>query len=163
MAHAHSNEELQTWDGASLIVALVEQRVRPRYNTNGMAGLNQTERVLLSVFEFDNEVCNGGFGQWMSHVAGDLISITPACLCDIGAEDVTVLVQRVLAEFGAASPSVDYWEREQQIFSLPESANQIFLEADMAFNGLEQGMLSRFYGFARESDIQDRMKCSFRT
>lgn len=149
MTHPASNRELLTWDGASLVVALVEQRIRPRYSSSGVASLNQVERVLLIVFEMDNEICNGGFNQWLFHVPGDMIAMTPACLRDIGAEVVASLVLRVLAEFGEAGPSADYWIREQQIFAMPESANQIFREADRAFQGLEQDMLRRLYQFAR--------------
>lgn len=148
MAHA-SNDELRTWDGASLVVALVEQRVSPRYKDNGLAGLNQAERVLLSIFDLDNEVCNGGFSQWLFHVTGDLGAVTPACLQEIGADDVAAVVQRVLAEFGEAGPLGEYWQREQQIFGLPESADQVFHDADREFNRLEQGMLRRLYEFAR--------------
>ncbi len=144
-----SNDELRTWDGASLVVALVEQRVSPRYKANGLAGLNHAERVLLSIFDLDNEVCNGGFSQWLFHVAGDLLAVTPACLKEIGADDAAVVVQRVLGEFGEESPSTDYWQREQQIFALAESADRVFHEADRAFNGLEQGVLQRLYEFAR--------------
>ncbi|HVC92086.1 MAG TPA: DUF4375 domain-containing protein [Pirellulales bacterium] len=148
MAHA-SNDELRAWDGASLVVALVQQRVSPRYTAHGLAGLNQAERILLNIFDLDNEVFNGGFSQWLFHVAGDLLTVTPACLREIGAEDVAALVQRVLAEFGEQRPFTDYYQREQQFLALPESADHIFREADRAFNGLEKGMLRRLYEFAR--------------
>lgn len=148
MAHA-SNEELRTFDGPSLVVTLVEQRVSPRYRANGVAGLNPAERVLLSVFELDNEVCNGGLGQWLFNIAGDVLTVTPVCLREIGADDVAALVERVLTQFGEQGPVTHDRQREQQLFAMPESANRAFHEADLAFNGLEQDMLQRLYEFAR--------------
>jgi hypothetical protein len=149
MARVSSNADLQTFDDASLVVALVEERVRPRYNANGLLILNHTERVLLAVFDLENEVCNGGFGQWLFHVAGDLLVITPVCLQDIGASDVAAIVRRVLAEFGEEGPAADYWQREQQTIAMPETTERVFQESDREFAGLEQGMLDRLYAFAR--------------
>ena len=148
MAHA-SNEELRTFDGPSLVATLVEQRISPRYQASGLAELNPAERVLLSVFEMDNEVCNGGFGQWLFHVAGDLLRITPICLREIASEYVAALVEHVLKQFGEQGPATDYSEREEQLFAMPESASRALHDADLAFNGLEQGLLQRLYEFAR--------------
>jgi hypothetical protein len=149
MARVSSNADLQAFDDASFVVAMVEERVRPRYNANGLLLLNHTERVLLAVFDLDNEVCNGGFGQWLFHVPSDLLAITSVCLQDIGAGNVDAIVRRVLAEFGDEGPAADYWEREQQIFAMPERAEQVFQESDREFAEAEQGMLRHLYAFAR--------------
>lgn len=148
MTASPSNSELANWDDASLVVALVD-RIRPRYDEHGLQALNDADRVLLAIFDLDNEVCNGGFGQWLSHVAGDLALTTPACLRQIGDAEVTRLVRRVLDEFGNEGPSADYWERHDQISSLPESADDTIRQCDEAFRDVEEAMHKRLCSYAR--------------
>lgn len=157
MARVSSNADLQTFDDASLVVALVEERIRPRYEALGLRMLNHTERVLLAVFDLENEVCNGGFGQWLFSVEGGLLVITPDCLQAIGAEDLAAVARRVLAEFGEEGPAADYWQREHQLFAMPETAERVFQEADREFAGLEQDMLDRLYAFARSHLAEVRL------
>ena len=151
-----SNSELANWDDASLVVGLVD-RIRPRYDENGLGALNNAERVLLAVFDLDNEVCNGGFGQWMDHVPGDLASATPACLEEIGDSEVAELARRVLAEFGDVGPSPEYWERMDQIASLPDSADETIRQCDVAFGNLEQAMHKRLCVYARSHLTEIRL------
>lgn len=148
MTDAWFQAELRALDDASLVVALVE-RVRPRYRAGGLDSLHPPERALLAVFELDNEVCNGGFEQWLFHTAGDLAGATPACLLEIGAPEAAAVVRRVLAEFGEEGPAVDYWRREDQLFGLPASAGVAFRQCDQEFAKLESPMLQRLYAFAR--------------
>jgi hypothetical protein len=143
-----SNSELAGWDNASVVVALVD-RIRPRYEEHGLDFLNTPERVVLAIYELDNETCNGGFGQWMMHVPGDLASATPACLETIGDLEVAALTRQVLAEFGDDGPSTDYWMRMDQIDALDATADETIERCDTAFVALEEPMYKRLCIYAR--------------
>jgi hypothetical protein len=143
-----SDSELAGRDDASLVVALVD-RIRPRYEEHGLASLNTPERVVLAVYEFDNEACNGGFGQWVMHVAGDLASTAPACLETNGDMEVAALTRHVLAKFGEDGPSADYWTRMDQIEALAGFADETIQQCDAAFVALEEPMHKRLCIYAR--------------
>ena len=143
-----SNSELGAWDDASLVVALFD-RIWPRYEQHGLESLNEHERVVLAVYCLDNEACNGGFGQWLDHVAGDLASATPACLEAIGDPKVAELARRVLAQFGDEGPSPDYWERMDQIESLSGKGDETIGRCDVEFGDLEKAMHERLCTYAR--------------
>jgi hypothetical protein len=142
------DSDLAVYDDASLVTALVD-RIRPRYEEHGLGSLNTPERILLAVFDFDNETCNGGFAQWVMHVAGDLASATPACLEAIGELEVAALTRQVLAGFGNDGPSRDYWMRMDQIEALDDTADETIQRCDTAFVALKKPMFKRLCIYAR--------------
>jgi hypothetical protein len=147
MADPPSNDDLASWDAASRLVALVD-RARPRYQRGGLACLNEAERTLLALFDFDNEVCHGGFGQWLFQTPQDVIAITPECLARIGETEVLRLVRSILGELGSDALVTEWPEWEQHFHRMPEGFWERIAAYDRACGPLERGLVKRLWSYA---------------
>lgn len=142
-----SNEELINWDPASRLVALVE-RIRPRYQNTGLAGLNEFERTLLALFEFDNEVCNGEFGSWLYQTHADLIAITLECLGRIGETALLEIVRSLLGELETKMLS-DWATWEAELDHQPVEFWSKIANYDQQCGTLEREFVERLWSYAR--------------
>jgi hypothetical protein len=143
-----SNEELAMWDAASRLVALID-RIRPRYKREGLGGLNDAERTLLALFELDNEVCNGGFGQWLYQTPRDLVAISPECLQRIGETQVHQVVRSVLSEIRPSALRSDWQKWQQYLDQMPMDFWDRIAVYDRACGPLERGLIERLWSYAQ--------------
>jgi hypothetical protein len=151
-----SNDELATWDPASRLVALVE-RTRPRYERHGLESLNGAERTLLALFDFDSEICNGGFGQWLFNTQTDLIAITPECLERIGEEHMLPLVRSVLNELQLGALMLDSGKWLDYLQEQPEEFWHMVTDVDKSYVPFERRMLERLWSYAEAVARQVRL------
>ena len=142
-----TNEILANWDPASRLVALAE-RAHPRYKRDGLAGLNEAERTIVALFDLDNEVCNGGFGQWLFHTPLELIAITPECLERIGETQVLRLVWLILGELGPDALGLDWNAWDGHLHRLPRGFWDRISGFDRECGSLEHGMIERLWAYA---------------
>jgi hypothetical protein len=147
MPNPPTNGELAGWDAASRLVALID-RIRPRYQRDGLASLKGAERTLLALFDFDNEVCNGGFGQWLYQSPLDLIATSPECLERIGETEVLRLVRSILGELGSDVLRLDSHEWEQHLHRMSKAFWERINAYDRAFGPLEHGLIQRLWSYA---------------
>jgi hypothetical protein len=137
---------MATMDPASQLVALVE-RVQTRYERSGLASLNDAERTLLVLYILDNEVCNGGFGQWLFHAPRDLIAISAECLQRIGEAQVLQLVRSILDELSPEALQLDWEGWQDYLEQMPEAFWQRIGGHDLACGSLERGMIERLWSY----------------
>lgn len=147
MSQQPSNDELHAWDPASSLVALVD-RIRPRYSKTGITGLNEAESTLLALFEFDNEICNGGFGQWLFNTPTELVTITADCLQRIGDKDVLPHLRSLLDQLAPGAMELDLRDWHNYLQQLPEAFWERVGLADRACGPLERGMIERLWSYA---------------
>jgi hypothetical protein len=141
--------EFDHLDDASLVASLVEQCIRPVYKRAGGPALNRRQRLLLALFDFDNEVFNGGFEQWLLHVPGELVTMTPRCLSEIGADEMAALVDVALKAFRGEGPDVAEEQCHEQLLNLPKERRELIAGCDRRFGELEGAMITQLYSFAR--------------
>lgn len=147
MSRQPSNDELRAWDPASRFVALID-RIRPRYSKTGVTGLNDAESTLLALFEFDNEICNGGSGQWLFNTPTELIAITPDCLERIDENEMLQHLHSLLDELAPEALRLDQSDWRDYIRQLPEAFWDRVGIADRACGLLERGMIERLWSYA---------------
>jgi hypothetical protein len=147
MTASVSNEDLARFDPAGRFLCLAE-RARLRYQRSGFTGLNDAERTVLALFEFDNETCNGGFGQWLYQTPMELVAILPECLARVG--EVTVLehVRAIFDELGPAALRLGQRDWEEHLGQMPEAFWQQVGARDRAVGPLERGMIERIWAYA---------------
>src|SRR6185312_11618137 len=134
------HKESAILDSASQLVVLAE-RIRPRYERTGLASLNDAERTLLTLFALDNEVCNGGFGQWLFHTPRDLLAVSAECLQRIGETQVLQLVRSILDELNPEALRLDWQGWQDYLQQMPEAFWQRISAHDRACGSLEGGMM----------------------
>src|SRR5262245_60775991 len=88
-------QTVNDWDDASLFSVCGYHAVL-RENAEGFDSLNETERVLCCLFLFDNEVNNGGCGQWLCQCNPKVLAETAAACNKVGAETAALLVEEIL-------------------------------------------------------------------
>jgi hypothetical protein len=91
--------EMETWtDDPASLYAQTGLWAVDRHLISGFDAMNSTEKVIASLWLFDNERCNGGVGQWLDATPADLLQFTPAALDTIGCTALSRLANRILQE-----------------------------------------------------------------
>ena len=86
----------------------------------GFDGLHPAARLLFCLVEFDQEVQNGGFIQYLGNSSGDRAAATRAALETLGATQSLALLDEVVARIGPKSMDSDRSVRATVIDALGE-------------------------------------------
>lgn len=156
MTRNPTNEELANWDESSRLVALVD-RIRHRFDRGGRDSLNEAEQTILTLYELYNEVCNGGFGQWLFHTGLDLIEITPACLDRIGDVRVRNQVQCILEELGRDALHLEGDAFDDYLHCAPDAFWDLISKNDLAYAEFEPEMSEKLVAYASKMMTEIRM------
>ncbi len=141
-------ETVDAWDDASLFAA-TGSGAASRAQRSGFDSLNEAERVLCCAFELDNEVNNGGFGQWLFNCDPRMIGHTGWACQRIGADSTVRLIEAVLAPLQnpLTFKDIDAWR--DYLGGLPEEKHDAFEAHSTPFASVEPELLARSYDFAR--------------
>ena len=144
-----TNAELSSWDPASRLVALAD-RIYPRFDRDGVSGLNEVEHTLIALYNLDNDVCNGGFGKWLLEEPLDLIRTTPDCLERVKEEHVLHLVRCIFSDLDDGALALDY---EQWMDYVEDLGDQFWARInayDLGFNAVEEHFIRRVWEYAEK-------------
>ncbi len=97
--------------------------------------LAEKDRVLISVWELEAEINNGGFDQYYFNSSGNLAHFAPLALDLIGASKMSDIVRRANSVFGKAGPSQNWETRQGQLESALSKDAGIFEQFDLEFYG----------------------------
>jgi len=98
-----------------------------KYFESGLLALNHHELVLMSIWQLEAEVNNGGFNQYYWNSAGDLAQDVVGFLKEIGASETASIAEAANSNFPNSSPPKDREERQDQ---LEELENKGILKLD---------------------------------
>jgi hypothetical protein len=96
----------------------------------GTDSFTPIQQAVLLAYEFDSEVCNGGFDQFLSHSIGSKWQQTLEALKTIGAHRVAKILEKAVGLFPAGSPSSDHMTRVEQLRNLPPESHSILSDLD---------------------------------
>jgi hypothetical protein len=132
-------------DDADIDLFKVSEAVWAREARHGIAGMTDSEKVFLRVWNLEAEVNNGGFAQYFENSAGDYAVGTPDALRSVGAPEMAALAERAMEPFGPSGPPPDRDARSRAMQALPASARELWDQLDDQFYRLtspEQGLLA---------------------
>jgi hypothetical protein len=141
-------ETVNEWDDGSLFATLGYVSVM-RSMHHGFDSLNGPERILCCLFLLENEVMNGGFGQWLANCHPQVIGYSVQACEDAGADLAARLVREVLEpldnslSFAGSEPWLDY------LHGLPEGHHNRFETYIHPFVEIEPDLLKHAYQFGR--------------
>jgi Domain of unknown function (DUF4375) len=141
-------QTVDEWDDASLFAAC-GYRATERARVRGIASLNEAERVLCYLFLLDNEVNNGGFGQWLFNCHPHALGLTAWACQRVGANAAGRLVDEVLAPVDNPSQFADIDTWREYLDALPEALHGRFEDYTSEFVQAEPELLNCAYRFAR--------------
>lgn len=144
-----TTETVDKWDDASLFAA-AGFRAAEREGLHGFDALNEVERVLCCLFLLENEVNNGGFGQWLFNCHPRVIGHTAWACETIGAKSTAPLIKVVLDPLAGplSFPDIDLWR--DYLESLSNERHNHFEEYIRPFIEAEPELLACSYRFARQ-------------
>ena len=144
-----SDAELVNWDPASRLVALVD-RIRPRFESEGLTGLNEVEHTLIALYDLDSEVCNGGFGAWLYQAPRDLVRTAPECLERVEDEHVLNLVRCIFHDLNNDAFALDLEAWMHYLENRGDSFWARINTYDLGFSGVEEHFIRRVWEYAGE-------------
>ena len=141
-------ETVDDWDDASLL-SVVGLEATERQQRHGIESLNDSERVLCCLGDFEGDVNNGGFGMWLADRRPSVLLATVAALDTIGATDMASFVRSVLAKLGDIGKfaTLDDWQAHFE--SLPDEYHEGLETLSGRYVELEAAYLALAYRYAR--------------
>jgi hypothetical protein len=140
---------LEKYDDASLFVE-VSQCAAERCSQDGFDSLNESEKVLHSLYEFDAEVNNGGFGQWLSCACPNTIIGTLTALKTVGASEMADFVYEICLKLDNLNSSMSLERWNTYLESLPDSFHESLEPLSLRFGELEPEFLRFVYIYTRK-------------
>ena len=119
-------------------VDLAAQHALDRFAEQGIAGLDDVDRTLASVWQFAAGVGNGGFAGYFSSHRGDLAAEAPGALRRIGARALAAIADEANAVFGPAGPPLDRTARREQVHAFGEDTRRRLAELDRQYFECEE-------------------------
>jgi hypothetical protein len=116
------------------IADLAYQRAIDRLATVGFDALSEQERNLVTLWQVEAGVNNGGLVHYYSGASGDLAFYAPEALARVGAPEKAVIVRTANALFGPRGPSRDRKERQRAIKALTPGALTRIDELEKRYN-----------------------------
>jgi hypothetical protein len=141
-----TRQTIDEWDDASLFAVCgyhAVARARQSFST-----LNESERILSCLWLLDNQVNNGGVGQWLSECPPQVLGQTVWACERVGAEGAARLVGEIMALVDDPGHFTDD-EWAEYVQSLPEALHDRFENCMSAFVRIEPELLQCAYAFAR--------------
>ena len=76
------------------------QQALDHWKENGLASLDEAERIVAAVWLFEGQVENHGFEHFISGRYGEIVAHTPVALRTVGAEEMAGLAAEAIRVFG---------------------------------------------------------------
>ncbi len=114
---------------------IVDSRLPFIADDDDIVNLSRAETTVFLVCNFDTQLMNGGFHQWMSNPTGGFACETLSALEVIGATTTAHLVRAALEMISGTRLSRDYTERQKQIDALIDHQIQILDTMSDAYSG----------------------------
>ncbi len=92
--------DVEEWDSPSLFVA-TGGRALERAHWHGFDSLNDAERILGSLLQFDGDVNNGGFGLWLGSNDPKCLRATAPALHAVGATAMASFIEDIQSKLQA--------------------------------------------------------------
>ena len=100
------------------------ETARKRLNELNFESLSEIDKVLITVYELEAEVNNGGFDQYYFNSSGNLAYYAPQALKIIGAPKMARIVADANQKFGINGPPRDWDERQEKLEIITEDEDQ---------------------------------------
>jgi hypothetical protein len=143
-----TSADVDEWDFPSLFVA-TGGRALERAHLHGFDSLNDAERILGCLFQFDGDVNNGGFGLWLGNNDPKCLRATAPALHAIGATAMASFIEVIQSKLQALA-HIDSEDEWQQYFEqLPDEYHEEIELLTRPFLELEPAFLDSAYSFAR--------------
>lgn len=106
-----------------------------RYSGSNFDQLDEVDKILVTIWNLEGDVNNGGFDQYYFNSSGDLGFYLPTALRSIGAHQMAKITDDANKLFGPKGPARNPYEREAQLLAIASdgSASNTFDELDRAF------------------------------
>jgi hypothetical protein len=140
---------VDAWHDANLFAA-AGFHAATREARTGFESLNEAERVLCCLFLLDNEVNNGGFGQWLFNPHPSVLGHTAWACERVGANSTARLVNEVLSPLEHPSSFTDTDAWRDYLHGLSEQLHARFEGYSHPFVGVEPELPKCSYRFARQ-------------
>jgi hypothetical protein len=140
-AHAlekQSDETGEVIEVSNLVLASARER--------GFEHLTETEQVIVTVWEVEAEVNNGGFDQYYFNSSFDP-RFAPSALEKIGAPKMAAIVSRANAVFGPEGPARDRFVRQEKLEQLGESKKELLNKLDNEFYGYPEPLTTLMHRY----------------
>jgi len=129
----------------------VIQSALERLDNVGFDELEESEKVLSTIWAMEAEVNNGGFDQFFFNSAGDLAFYGPKALRAIGANTMAELSERANSIFGKEGPSRDWDTRRHILLSFCEKYNGFLDKIDDQFYEYPDDLASMMEQYVEEN------------
>ncbi len=139
----------QTHEPATIIGALL-YRIRAK----APAKLSVIEKRLLAVDDLRAEVNNGGFHQYFFNAAGDQAAVALQAYKDMGASQLSKLLQRAMAVFPGGKPPVGMERRQSAMLLIRRRAEAVWGACDDEFYLRDEGFSELALAYAKKYRAQ---------
>jgi len=139
----------KTREPATIVGALVYRiRAKPAER------LSAVEKRLLAVADLRDEVNNGGFQQYFSNAAGNQYAMALQAYREMGAAQLTKVLQRALTVFPGSKPSAALDARQKTIEKIRKRADAIWGSCDDEFYLRDEGFAEFALAYAKKYRAQ---------
>lgn len=116
--------------------------------------LTDAEKIFASIWELEAEVNNGGFSQYYFNSAGDNSPFASAALREIGAHEMSRIVEEANLAFGPAGPSPSQEMRQQILETLGSGAEEKWAQLDARFIAYPDNLTELLYAYIQAHKSQ---------
>ena len=123
----HTNKQIVESAAEALAISKGVSKMRRLFQRNsdwGFEQLTEPEKIVLSIYEFEGEVNNGGFSQYFFNSSGDHAETASRGLKEIGASQTAAMLDNAMQLFGRSGPSADRETRTAQLDKLSSKAEK---------------------------------------
>jgi hypothetical protein len=95
--------------------------------------LNEQQKVLYLILNWEREMNNGGFSQFFYNSAGNHAHATPAALKTVGAHRMADILQRAIEQFPDSKVPTDWGQRQELVLEMEDTAEPEWEKLDKEF------------------------------
>ena len=132
-------------------------KVTEKYFDSGLTALNQNEIVILSIWQLEADVNNGGFNQYYWNSSGELANEVVTSLVEIGAIETASIVKSANANFPNSDPPKDRKVRQDILEMLEESGTLKLDSLDDEFYEYPCDLLELMYQYILKHRLKNRI------
>ncbi len=124
------------------------------YFRSGISALNHHELVMLSIWQLEAEVNNGGFWQYYWNSCGELAKEVVNSLKEIGAKETASIVEVANSNFPNSDPPKDR-EKRQGLLEKLENAGKLKLDSlDTEFYEYPCDLTELMYQYMQNNNLK---------
>jgi hypothetical protein len=151
-----SDETIDEWEDENLTAA-ASIKVADLCYKNNFSYLNDTEKVIYCAMNFDEEVNNGGFEQFLYQTSTEVLKATIECLKEIDAIEMSNLVSESVSFLRDEDMQSDA-TKELALDKMPNIIIEKLNGLNLIFISQESAFLKSLYNYARDNWYRIRWK-----